>query len=69
TKLFEVVVEIEVVPAPSPPPPPQAASKKPSGDADKAIFALALDRTKMFFLWTCFSIITSDFLARLVKLI
>ena len=69
TKLFEVFVEVEFVLASPPPPPPQAASKNPSGDAEKAIFALALDRTRMFFLCTYFSIITSHFLARLVKTI
>ena len=63
TKLFEVFVEVEFVLASSLPPPPQAASKNPSGDAEKAIFALALDRTRMFFLCMGCSIITSHFLA------
>jgi hypothetical protein len=68
-KLFEVFVEVEFVVASPPPPPPQAASKNPSGDAEKAIFALALDRTRMFFLSMYCSIITSHFLAHLVKMI
>jgi hypothetical protein len=32
-----------------PPPPPQAASKKPSGDAEKGIFDLTFDFRKVFF--------------------